>query len=179
MATRQKKPLSANNFQVQLTIQGQSSTAYWSKCSEIKKEYDAGTYSDGQSNIKYKLPGAVSYPDVTLSKTLQETDTALMTLLLKANQMSQGNSNEYITVDIQPVYRDGLATSNIGSVIHLMYCTVMSVAFSAIDTQGSDPATVTLVVSPGYIQSNDWWVEPGANSTTTASQNLTGSNTTA
>jgi len=161
MAERQKKPFSVNNFAVKITIGTTTVDAFFSKCSQIKKNRGSSPYSDGQTNIVYQLPGSVSYEDVTLSKAFTEDDDALMSQLLAGNT----KANEYITVDIQPVYRDGYFTEAIGGSIQLKYCTVKSISLPEIDTAGDAVAMTEVVLSPGYVTSSgrkQFWKEPAS-----------------
>jgi hypothetical protein len=166
-AQRQKKPLSVNSFSVKVTIGTQTLESYFSKCSSIKKTYNTGTYSDGQSNIVYTLPSSVQYDDITLSKPLTVGDETLVSSMLQANSPkleAENAGTEYVTVDIQPMYRDGYLQQAIGGSIHAKYCVVKSVQFPEIDTAGDGVAMVEFVLSPGYIASEgstQFWSEPG------------------
>jgi hypothetical protein len=159
MAERQKKPLSVNSFSVKITVGTATINAFFSKCSGLEKTYNTGNYSDGQSNVVYKLPGSVEYSNVTLSKAFTEDDDAIVTALLAANS----SNTDFITVDIQPVYRDGYYTKAIGGSVSAKYCTLASLKFPDIDTSGSDAAMLEFVLSPGYVDSagtKQFWKEP-------------------
>jgi hypothetical protein len=159
-ATRQKQPFSVNNYAVTMNIGRNTALSYWSKCSKIEKTYETSDYSDGQTNIIYKLPGAIRYSDVTLGKTFTEDDENLFAGLLQAN-----GDRQFVEVFIQPMYRDGYYTKNIGGVIILQFCVVMSASLiNEIDTGGNAPTMIEVVLSPGYITSQgsvNWWTESG------------------
>jgi hypothetical protein len=168
MAERQIKPLSVNSFAVKISVGGTVLDKFFSKCSTVKKTYNSSTYSDGQSNILYTLPGAVQYDDVTLSKPFTEEDGNLVREINAANT----KPNEYVTVDIQAVYRDGYFQQDIGATITLKYCTVKSVQFPEIDTTGDGVAMLEIVLSPGYVVGTggkNFWQEPGGTETVTTS----------
>jgi hypothetical protein len=161
MAERQKKPLSVNSFSVKITIGTEAVTSFFSKCSSVEKTYNTGSYSDGESNIVYELPTSVKYSDLTLGKVFTEDDDALMQKLLSANN----KVDQYVSVDIQPVYRDAYSTTAIGGTITAKYCTVKSVKLPEIDTSGDGVAMLEFVLSPGYVTSDgskQFWKEPVA-----------------
>lgn len=159
MAERQKKPLSANSFAVKITDGTTNLNKYFSKCSGVSKEYNTGTYSDGQTNIVYTLPTSVRFPDITLSKPFVEDDGDIITLLNKVNS----SPSTYITVNIQAVYRDGYFQTDIGGGVDVKFCTVKSIKFPEIDTAGDSVAMLEIVLSPGFISpsgSKGLWQEP-------------------
>jgi hypothetical protein len=161
MAERQKKPLSVNSFSVKITIGTEAIASFFSKCSSVEKTYNTGTYSDGQSNIVYELPSSVKYSDLTLGKVFTEDDDVLMQKLLAANN----KVDQYVSVDIQPVYRDGYSTTAIGGSITAKYCTLKSCKLPEIDTAGDAAAMIEFVLSPGFVTSDgtkQFWKEPAA-----------------
>ena len=157
--TRQKQPFSVNSYGVTLNIGNAIDSAFWSKVSKIEKTYETSDYSDGQTNIIYKLPGAVRFADVTLSKPFTEDNQNLFEALLKVNA-----ERRFVEAFIQPMYRDGYYSQNIGGVLILQFCVVVSASLiSEIDTGGNAPTMMEVVLSPGYISSQGsiaWWKEP-------------------
>jgi hypothetical protein len=164
--TRQKQPFSVNSYGVTLNIGSAINSSYWSKCSKIEKTYETSDYSDGQTNIIYKLPGGVRFTDITLSKPFTEDDAELFTELLKVN-----SERKFIEAFIQPMYRDGYYSQNIGGVVIAQFCVVVSASLiSEIDTGGNSPTMLETVLSPGYISSQGstiWWREPDLQTITT------------
>lgn len=157
--TRQKQPFPVNSYGVTLNIGNEVNTSFWSKVSKIEKTYETSDYSDGQTNIIYKLPGAVRYSDLTLGKPFGEDDQPLFQSLLKVNA-----DRQFVEVSIQPMYRDGYYSKNVGGLLIAQFCVVVSASLiSEIDTGGNAPSMMEVVLSPGYISSQGsitWWNEP-------------------
>lgn len=156
-----KRPFNINSFAVNLTIGSFLDARYWHKCSKIEKTYNTSEYSDGQSNVIYTLPGAIKYSEVTLSKTFAPGDEELVNRLIAVNS----DPISYVTVYIQPMYRDGYYNVPQGGKILLEYCTVARVTpINEIDTIGSNAAMFECVLNPGSIRSDGgnikWWSEP-------------------
>ncbi|QVQ57017.1 tail tube protein [Anabaena phage Elbi] len=156
-----KRPFSINSFAVNLTIGSYLDVRYWSKCSKIEKTYNTSEYSDGQSNVVYTLNGSIKYSEVTLGKVFMPGDEELSNRLIAVNS----NPIEYVSVYIQPMYRDGYYNVPQGGKIILEYCTVGRITpISEIDTIGSNPAMFECVLHPSRIKSDggniNWWKEP-------------------
>ncbi|AND75585.1 tail tube protein [Nostoc phage A1] len=158
-----KRPFSINSFAVNLNIGNFVDARYWSKCSKIEKTYNTGEYSDGQSNIIYTLPGAIKYPEVVLSKAFSPGDEELINRLIAVNS----DPIAWVTVFIQPMYRDGYYNVPQGGKIILEFCTVArATPINEIDTIGSNAAMFECALNPSRIRSDggniNWWSEPAA-----------------
>ncbi len=155
---RTKQPFSVNGFSCQINIGSTIDTTFWTKVSAIKKNYGSSTYSDGQTNIKYTLPGSITYENVTISRPFTEDDDVLVGSLIQMN--ARGN---FADVFIQPMYRDGFYSAPIGGQVILKSCSLVSFQMlDQIDTVGDDVAMTEVVLAPGWITSNGskkWWAE--------------------
>lgn len=159
-----KKPFSINGYQISITIGTEVFPNFWTKMTKVEKTYGTSEYSDGQSNVIFNLPGAVKYTDVTISKPFAPGDERLINGLIRVNSTAQ----DFVTVSIQPMYRDGYYNIPQGGQIILEFCTVgRTTAISEIDTGGSGVSMVEAQLYPGGIKSSGgsvaWWVEPTAN----------------
>lgn len=166
MATaKQTKPLSTNSFIVKITAGTTTVNKFFTKCSSIEQTNNTSPYSDGETNIIYELPTSIKYSDLTLSKPLKEDDDTLIATLLSAND----KPDSFISVDIQPCYRNGFSVTTIGGSISAQYCIVKSVKFPEIDTGGEDVAMLEVTLAPGYVTSagsKQFWKATTATNTT-------------